>query len=64
VTKVRAAAPPRPTRPTHAEGATGYAWLVLALTFGLLLSDYMSRQLLSAVFPLLKIEWVSRQARS
>jgi MFS family permease len=34
-----------------------YAWLVLALTFGLLLSDYMSRQVLSAVFPLLKAEW-------
>jgi MFS family permease len=34
-----------------------YAWLVLALTFGLLLSDYMSRQLLAAVFPLLKADW-------
>jgi MFS family permease len=34
-----------------------YAWLVLALTFGLLLSDYMSRQVLNAVFPLLKVEW-------
>ena len=37
--------------------ASAYAWLVLALTFGLLLSDYMSRQLLSAVFPLLKADW-------
>jgi MFS family permease len=37
--------------------ATPYGWMVLALTFGLLLSDYMSRQLLSAVFPLLKAEW-------
>ncbi len=27
------------------------------LTFGLLLSDYMSRQVLSAVFPFLKVEW-------
>jgi MFS family permease len=34
-----------------------YAWLVLILTFSLLLSDYMSRQVLSAVFPLLKAEW-------
>jgi MFS family permease len=34
-----------------------YAWLVFALSFGLLLSDYMSRQLLNAVFPLLKMEW-------
>ncbi len=35
----------------------GYAWLVFALTFGLLLSDYMSRQVLNAVFPILKAEW-------
>lgn len=34
-----------------------YAWIVFALTFGLLLSDYMSRQVLNAVFPLLKQEW-------
>ena len=29
-----------------------YAWLVFALTFGLLISDYMARQVLNAVFPL------------
>src|SRR3546814_12471683 len=34
-----------------------FAWLVFALTFGLLLSDYMSRQVLNAVFPLLKAQW-------
>ena len=34
-----------------------YAWIVFALVFGLLLSDYMSRQVLNAVFPLLKAEW-------
>ncbi|MGH8345422.1 MAG: MFS transporter [Pseudomonas sp.] len=34
-----------------------YAWVVFALTFGLLISDYMSRQVLNAVFPLLKVEW-------
>ncbi|MGG1947646.1 MFS transporter [Trinickia sp. NRRL B-1857] len=34
-----------------------YAWLVFALTFALLLSDYMSRQVLNAVFPLLKAAW-------
>ncbi|MFC9788156.1 MFS transporter [Rhodococcus sp. NPDC127528] len=34
-----------------------YPWLVFALTFALLLSDYMSRQVLSAVFPFLKSEW-------
>jgi MFS family permease len=30
---------------------------VFALTFGLLISDYMARQVLSAVFPLLKTQW-------
>jgi len=34
-----------------------YPWIVFLLTFGLLLSDYMSRQVLSAVFPFLKVEW-------
>ncbi len=34
-----------------------YAWIVFALTFGLLISDYMSRQVLNAVFPLLKADW-------
>ena len=34
-----------------------YAWVVFALTFALLLSDYMSRQVLNAVFPLLKATW-------
>ena len=34
-----------------------YAWVVFALLFGLLLSDYMSRQVLNVVFPLLKSEW-------
>ena len=40
-----------------------YAWVVFALSFGLLLSDYMSRQVLNAVFPLLKQEWVLSDAR-
>lgn len=35
----------------------GYAWLVFALIFALLLSDYMSRQVLNAVFPMLKADW-------
>src|SRR3954465_10529175 len=34
-----------------------FPWLVFALTFGLLLSGYMSRQVLSSVFPFLKVEW-------
>lgn len=37
--------------------ARRYAWIVFALTFGLLISDYMSRQVLNAVFPMLKSEW-------
>jgi len=40
-----------------------YAWVVFALSFGLLLSDYMSRQVLNAVFPLLKSEWALSDAR-
>jgi MFS family permease len=40
-----------------------YAWAVFALTFGLLISDYMSRQVLNAVFPLLKTEWALSDAR-
>ena len=39
------------------EKVPAYAWLVFALTFGLLISDYMARQVLNAVFPLLKAEW-------
>jgi MFS family permease len=34
-----------------------YAWAVFALTFGLMLSDYLSRQVIGAVFPFLKTEW-------
>ncbi|WP_030264260.1 MFS transporter [Streptomyces sp. NRRL B-24484] len=40
-----------------------YAWVVFALSFGLLLSDYMSRQVLNAVFPLLKAEWLLTDAQ-
>lgn len=39
------------------ERATAYSWIVFALSFGLLISDYMARQVLNAVFPLLKVEW-------
>ena len=38
-------------------GPVAYSWVVFALTFGLLISDYMARQVLNAVFPLLKAEW-------
>ena len=33
--------------------SSAYGWLVFALSFGLLISDYMARQVLNAVFPLL-----------
>ncbi len=50
-----------PTAEPPAAPAAGrarlYPWIVFVLAFGLLLSDYMSRQVLSAVFPLLKAEW-------
>ncbi len=41
--------------PVSASGA--YAWMVFALTFGLMLSDYLSRQVIGAVFPFLKADW-------
>jgi MFS family permease len=39
------------------ERATPYGWLIFALIVMLLASDYMSRQVLGAVTPLLKAEW-------
>jgi MFS family permease len=49
--------------PVSRPDVTAYAWLVFALTFGLLISDYMARQVLSAVFPLLKAEWNATDAQ-
>lgn len=40
-----------------------FPWLVFLLTFGLLLSDYMSRQVLSTIFPYLKTDWGLTDAR-
>lgn len=40
-----------------------YAWVVFALSFALLLSDYMSRQVLNAAFPMLKADWLLSDAR-
>lgn len=42
---------------------TAYSWAVFALSFGLLISDYMARQVLNAVFPLLKEEWALSDAQ-
>ena len=43
--------------PCDTERTTPYGWVIFALIMGLMLSDYMSRQVLGAVFPLLKAEW-------
>ena len=47
---------PAPTTTTR-KARKLFPWVVFTLTFGLLLSDYMSRQVLSSVFPFLKVEW-------
>jgi MFS family permease len=45
-------------RPVSAtKSGRAYPWVVFALSFALLLSDYMSRQVLAAVFPMLKEQW-------
>lgn len=46
-----------PAAPSGPSRAHAYSWVVFALSFGLLISDYMARQVLNAVFPLLKAEW-------
>ncbi|RQS75603.1 MFS transporter [Burkholderia sp. Bp8963] len=43
--------------PAQRSRTSAFAWIVFGLTVGLLLSDYMSRQVLNAVFPLLKHAW-------
>ena len=40
-----------------AAASRAYAWTVFGLTFGLMLSDYLSRQVIGAVFPFLKSDW-------
>jgi MFS family permease len=42
---------------TTTESASFLAWLAFALTFALMMSDYISRQVLLAVFPFLKSAW-------
>lgn len=39
------------------ERTSVYGWIVFALSFGLLMSDHMARQVLAAVGPQLKAEW-------
>jgi MFS family permease len=40
-----------------------YGWVVFALSFGLLMSDHMARQVLAAVGPQIKIEWSLSDAK-
>ncbi|HEY2022561.1 MFS transporter, partial [Paraburkholderia sp.] len=54
---IQHAAPTAGDVPATRTDVRAYAWVVFALTVGLLLSDYMSRQVLNAVFPLLKSTW-------
>ena len=54
---VAGAKPRDQSRAAERPDVSAYAWVVFALTFGLLISDYMARQVLNAVFPLLKAEW-------
>jgi len=42
---------------TQFDPPTRYAWIVFGLTFALMMSDYMSRQVMNAVFPFIKAEW-------
>jgi MFS family permease len=57
------AADAAPARLAEPDRISGRAWLVFAVSFALLLSDYMSRQVLAAVFPLLKVEWALSDAK-
>ncbi len=56
-------APSEPVTATEHHVPRTYAWFVFALSFGLLISDYMSRQVLNAIFPLLKSEWALSDAQ-
>jgi len=40
-----------------------YAWIAFALVVGLMLSDYLSRQVINAIFPFLKAEWALSDAQ-
>lgn len=51
------ASPDGDGRPGAIARPTAYGWVVFALSFGLLISDYMARQVLNAVFPLIKHQW-------
>jgi MFS family permease len=43
--------------PVPGAARSAFPWIVFALAFALLLSDFMCRQVLAAVFPFLKADW-------
>ena len=47
----------KPFFATFARLPRAYPWVVFALTFGLMLSDYLSRQVIGAIIPALKADW-------
>ena len=51
------------TGETHPPLSRAYAWVAFALITGLMLSDYLSRQVINAVFPFLKAEWALTDAQ-
>ena len=48
---------PGPRAQASTATPTAAAWVAFALVFGLMLSDYLSRQVINAVFPFIKAEW-------
>jgi MFS family permease len=47
-----------PGLPVRESARSIFPWVAFALAFALLLSDFMCRQVVAAVFPFLKAEWV------
>ncbi len=45
------------TEEKHPPVSRSYAWAVFVLIIGLMLSDYLSRQVINAIFPSLKSDW-------
>ena len=50
-------APAHGARASSVGALTLAAWIAFALIFALMLSDYLSRQVINAVFPFIKAEW-------
>lgn len=49
--------------PAVFSASTVYAWSVFGLTFLLMMSDFISRQVIVAIFPFLKVEWALSDAQ-